>query len=184
MLLAQLVAVQRRQVHRLLLSGVQLRNATQRLLGHGATAGSVDVEELAPNVSQASEFGWASRKQCLVACVIVDHQMAAPVLQERTDVCPGATGRVIEDDDARPLIERIGAASPQIGMFGLAAARIELAHRCFIGRQATSFPENSPRRSASGCKATPMRPIHSPSVERASGTTSRAAICSIRYSGK
>ena len=45
------------------------------------------------------------------------------------------------------------------------------------------FPKrrrSSTSRSASGCRATPMRPIQSARVDRASGTPWRAAICLMR----
>ena len=67
MLLAQRVALQRGHAYRLLFNAVQLRNTTQCLFRHGTAAGDVDVEELAPDVGQASELGGASRKQRLVA---------------------------------------------------------------------------------------------------------------------
>jgi len=91
---------------------------------------------------------------------------------------------VVEDDDRRPGLSRTGSVSPQVGLPRLAGAGIELADRCFIGMQAIALAQQLASRSASGCRATPMRPIRSASVERASGTPWRAAICSMRYSGK
>lgn len=48
---------------------------------------------------------------------------------------------VSEHDHVRPIVERIGSVRPQMGVFRLAAAGIKLAHRCFIGMQATAFSE-------------------------------------------
>ena len=84
---------------------------------------------------------WARRKQRLVTDVVIHHQMPVPVLQEGARMGPSTAGLVVEHDNARPVIEPIGAVCPQIGMFGLATAGVELAHRCFVGMQATSFPE-------------------------------------------
>lgn len=43
----------------------------------------------------------------------------------------------------------IGRTRPQIGVFGLAVAAIELSRRCFNGKQATSFPRKCSRECAS-----------------------------------
>lgn len=56
-------------------------------------------------------------------------------------MCTSPAGLVIEHDHRRAVIKCIGAVSPQVGVFGLAAAGIELAHRRFVGVQATSLPE-------------------------------------------
>ena len=61
-LLTQCGPLLRHHARRLLLDGVQLPNAPQRLLGHRAAAGGMHVDELAPDVGQASELGGASGK--------------------------------------------------------------------------------------------------------------------------
>jgi hypothetical protein len=85
-------------------------------------AGGVHVEEFATDVGQAGQFGGAVGEQGLVAHVIVHHQMAAPAMQEGARV-------------------RAGAVGPQVGVAGLAAAGIELAHRGFVGMQAGVLPQ-------------------------------------------
>lgn len=50
-------------------------------------------------------------------------------------------GLVVEQNDVRSVVERIGTVRPQTGMFGFAAAGIELAHKRLVGMQTTSFPE-------------------------------------------
>lgn len=42
----------------------------------------------------------------------------------------------IEQDDGGAFVERFGSAYPQMSVFSIAAANIELAHRCFVVMQA------------------------------------------------
>lgn len=56
-------ALRRIEARALLLDCVQRRDAPQCLLGDRTTAGGVHVEELAPDMGQASQFGAAVGKQ-------------------------------------------------------------------------------------------------------------------------
>jgi hypothetical protein len=125
----------------LLLDQVQRRDAAQRFFGNGAAAGGVHVEELAPDMGQASQFGGAVGEHGFVAYVIVHHQMAAPSVQEGARMGAGPAGLVIENDDGRTGVVHAGAVNPQVGVFGFPAAGIELAHRCFVGMQARLLPQ-------------------------------------------
>lgn len=104
-LFAQSEPLCRGRARRLLFDGVQLRNSAQRLLGHRATACSVHVKELAPDVGQARELGRARCKQRFIADVIVDHQMPPPALQEGAGVRTGSAALVVEHDHRRSVIE-------------------------------------------------------------------------------
>lgn len=95
----------------------------------------------------------------------------------------GAGRLVIEHHDGRPVLLGAGAVGPEVCL---------LSCRC---RDRTGEPVSGRHAGrcagaaalpaeASGCKATPMRPIRSVGVERAGGTPWRAAICLIRYSGR
>jgi glycosyltransferase involved in cell wall biosynthesis len=141
MLLPQCEPVRRRRARRLLFDRVQLRETTQRFLDDGATAGGARVDELAPHMGQASQFHRPRRKQGFVAGVIVDHQMTAPALQEGARVHAGPPGLVVEDDHGWAVVQHIGTVCPQVGVFYLAAAWVQLSHRRFIGMQTTSLPE-------------------------------------------
>ncbi len=140
-LFAYVRALLRSHTGGLLFDGIQPCNAAQCLLGHRTAAGGMDVEELASYVGEASELGVSGCKQRLVAHIVVHHEVAAPVLKKGACVRTSAAGLIVEHDHRRPIVECIGSVSPQVGMLGLATAWIELAHRCFIGMQATSFPE-------------------------------------------
>jgi hypothetical protein len=140
-LLAQRQALRRIESRALLIDRVQRRDAAQRLLGDRTAAGGVHVEELAPDVGQAGQFGGAVGKQGFVAHVIVHHQVAAPAMQEGARVGAGAAGLVVEHDDGRAAVVHAGAVGPQIGVAGLAASRVELSHRGFVSVQAIMLPQ-------------------------------------------
>ena len=140
-LLAQRQALRRIESRALLIDRVQRRDAAQRLLGDRTAAGGVHVEELAPDVGQAGQFGGTVGKQGFVAHVIVHHQVAAPAMQEGARVGAGAAGLVVEHDDGRAAVVHAGAVGPQIGVAGLAASRVELSHRGFVGVQAIMLPQ-------------------------------------------
>jgi len=53
----------------------------------------------------------------------------------------GAAGLVIQHNDGWAFVECVGSVGPQVGVFSLAAARIKLAHRRFVGMQARSFAQ-------------------------------------------
>jgi hypothetical protein len=126
---------------RQLFDGVKLGDTAQCLRGHGAGIGGVHVEKFAADVGQASQLDRSLRKQGLVADIVIDHQVSAPVLQESAGMgaCPAFL--VVEDDDGRAILPRASAIRPQVCLFGFAAARIELPDRRFVGMQASALPE-------------------------------------------
>jgi hypothetical protein len=79
----------RRDCRRVLLDGVQLRDAAQRFVSDRTAVGSMQVEEFAPDMGQASQFGRPVSKQGFVAGVVVYHQVATPVLKEVAGVLAG-----------------------------------------------------------------------------------------------
>lgn len=125
----------------LLLDRVQRRDAAQRLLGDGAAADGVHVEEIASDMGQAGQFGRAVGEQGLATGVVVHHQVAAPAMQEGARVGAGAADLVVEDDDRWAIVMDVGSISPQVGVACLATARVKLAHRRFIGMQAVMLPQ-------------------------------------------
>ena len=141
MALAQRQALRRIESGALLLDHVQRRDAVQRLLGNGAAAGGVHVEEFASDMGLAGQFGRAVGEQGLVTGVVVHHQVAASAMQESARVGAGAADLVIEDDDRWAIVMDAGSISPQVGVACLAAARVKLAHRRFIGMQAVMLPQ-------------------------------------------
>ncbi len=135
MLLAKHLTHRRRPIARLRLDGIQRADASQGVLGHRMTPRRLQVEELSSAMRQTGQLGHALAKQFLVTAVVIDHQMAAPVLQEIPRMLTAAAGLIVEHHDARRPLQVIAAVSPQISAPGLAAARIELLDRRFIGMQ-------------------------------------------------
>jgi len=86
----------------------------QRLRCHRAAAGGVHVEELAPDMGQASQFSGAVGEQRLVVHVVVHHQVAAPAVQEGARMGAGAAGLVVEHDDGRADVVHAGAVRRQV----------------------------------------------------------------------
>ena len=76
-----------------------------------------------------------------ITSVVIDHQMAAPRLEEIAVMLTAPTRLVVEDDDSRRAFEIIAAVGPHIGPFGLAFAGIKLLHWRFIGVQHLALQE-------------------------------------------
>ena len=64
-----------------------------------AATGGVQIEELASAMGQTGQFGDLGTEERLVAAVVVDHQVAAPALQEVPRMRPAAAALVVEHDD-------------------------------------------------------------------------------------
>jgi len=62
-------------------------------------------------------------------------------MQEGARVRAGPAGLVVEHDDGRTVVVHTGAVGPQVGVPGLAAAGVKLAHRCLVGMQARPLPQ-------------------------------------------
>lgn len=111
-LLPQRQALWRIESRALQLDCAQRRDAPQRLLGDRTTVGGVQVEELAPDMVQASQINAAVGEQGFVVHVIVHQQMAAPAMQEGASVGTGAACLIVEHDDERGVVVRTGAVGP------------------------------------------------------------------------
>ena len=61
---------------------VELSEVPERLLGQLAVVVSVQIEELAPRVRQAAAFDHALGQQCLVAGIVIAHELATPCAEE------------------------------------------------------------------------------------------------------
>jgi len=120
--LAQPVAISGRGADDLLLQRVKRANAAHSFGREWAAVGLVQVEELAADVGQACELGHALREQGLVAGIVVDHEVAAPIGEKSARMFTGAADLIVEDDNGRPLVQIIGTVRPQIGAQGLARA--------------------------------------------------------------
>ena len=64
------------------LDGVELSEVLERLLGELAVVVCVQIEELAPRVRQAAAFEHALGQQCLVARIVIAHELATPCSEE------------------------------------------------------------------------------------------------------
>ena len=62
-------------------------------------------------------------------------------MQDGARVGAGAASLIVEHDDGRAAAVHAGAVGPQTGVAGFAAAGIELAHRGFVGVQASMLPQ-------------------------------------------
>lgn len=125
----------------MLLDRVKLGDVLQCLLGDGAASSGMHIEEFAADVGQAGQLSAAADEHGFVAGVVVHHQVAAPAVQEGARVSAGAAGLVVEHDDRRAVVVHAGTIGPEVGVARLAAARVELAHRRFIGMQAIVLPQ-------------------------------------------
>ena len=65
--------------------------------------------------------------------------MALPSPQKLARVFPASPRLVVEDDNLRTGFQVVAAVSPKVGLFGFAAAGIELGYRGLIGMKRTAF---------------------------------------------
>lgn len=77
------------------LDSVQRGNALDRFVRDWAAAGVVQVDELAPGVRPAAQFGRAAGEQRPVACKVIHHQCVAPVVEEGRRMLAVAAGGVV-----------------------------------------------------------------------------------------
>ena len=122
------------QVADLVLHLVEPAEQLQRLLRDLALVVGPQVVELASWVRQAAGFGDAGLEERLVAAVVVAHECAAPVGEERLGVTPGAAVGEVEDHRLARL-ERTRAVAPQVGPVRLAVARLEHRHWRLVDMQ-------------------------------------------------
>ena len=123
-----------RSIHpcRFLFDAIQLGDARQGFLGQGAATGLVLLEEFSARMHPASQFGDAVTEQRFVAAVVVDHQRAAPIAKEAPGVLAATAGAKVEQHDRW---SGRGAIGKQVRPLGLAASRIEHAHRRLVRMQ-------------------------------------------------
>jgi len=86
-------------------------------------------------MGKAAQLADTLPEELLVTPVVIDQKLPAPAIQEGLSMFAGATGLVVEDDDARAGIKVIAAVSPQVSSLGLARTGIELLHRGLVGVQ-------------------------------------------------
>jgi|GEM_PF-3895300 len=92
-----------------------------------------------------------------------------------------APGLVVKDDNARPGLQVVAAIGPKVSFLGFAAAGSSCDTGVSSACSVLPCSKCQLNRSTKGWSATPTRPTHSASVERAKITWLRAAICSRRY---
>ena len=124
-----------------LFDGIQLADAPQHLYRDRMAAGRMEVEELSSAMRQTGEFSHALPEGLFVSSIVIDHQMAAPLLKKVACMHAAATRLVVEDDDPWRAFEIVAAVGPHIGPFGLALAGLELLHGCLIGMQYLALQE-------------------------------------------
>lgn len=89
--------------------------------------------ELAPGVRHAALFRDAIRELGLVARIIVGHQLAAPIFQERPAVLAGPAGREVVEHYYTQAVVRVRCVRPQVSPMCLGRARLEHLHRRLVG---------------------------------------------------
>jgi len=119
----------------LIVDAIDRGDALYSLFGDQAAACLVEANELAPRVRPAGELAGALGKQRLVACEIIDHQVAAPVIQKALRVLAAAAAAVVEHHQRRAR----AAVGEQIRALGLTSTGIKLLNRCLFGRFAASL---------------------------------------------
>lgn len=85
----------------------------------------MQVEEFAPGMRPTRQFGARRRcfgEQWLVTTIVVDQQMALPVLQEVLRMPAATASLIVEDNDARPKVEIVTAIGLQVGLTGFSVA--------------------------------------------------------------
>ena len=102
--------------------------------GDGATIGLRQIEELAPRMGHAAELDDpAILEQGFVSRVVVDHEVAAPPLEEVRGMPAGAADLIIKHHDRGVALQIIAAIGPEIRPLGLALPRGELLYRGLVG---------------------------------------------------
>lgn len=171
-----------------LFDGVQPADTPQGFFGCRVGTADLKVKELAPRMRPAAQFDnhlpILAREQLLVSDIVVHHEAALPALQEIPCMLAGPAALIIEHHNRQAGIQIVAAVTPQVRPFGLARP----GSSCLTGVSSACSTcrclSSSINRSTRGCRANPMRPIHSLRVLRDRLTCCRAAICSRRHSGK
>ena len=92
---------------------VELTKELQGLCGQLATMIGIELVELAPSLRCASNFDYALLEERLVADVVVSHELARPVAEERARMMAATTlGEAIHDD--RLWFVLGGTVTPQV----------------------------------------------------------------------
>ncbi|MCY1411601.1 hypothetical protein D9M71_269900 [compost metagenome] len=120
------------QVARLPFDFVEAGHCVQRLLGQLAFIRHVQVEELAPGVGHAADFGDALLEPGLVAGKVVTDQLAVPLAEEVARMLAGAAGAEIVDYGAQ-VGEGRGAVGPDVSPVSFLLAWSKHLYRGFIG---------------------------------------------------
>src|SRR5690554_1262145 len=181
--LPDLLPFVRWQVFGFPLDFVEPADVLQGLGSQFTLVGFVQVVELAPGVSHATDLGDAVAEPGLVASVVVTHQLALPVTQEGAGVFACTAGSEVINGGFE-VRERCGAVSPDVSLMSLFLTRGQHADRCFIGMQNVVFQQVFLSASARGCNCTPQAPTHSARVERGISRPARPKMRSWRYSGR
>lgn len=111
---------------------VQATNRVQCLFGQLAFVRRVKVEELAPGVGYAANFGDALLEAGLVASEVVADQLAIPLPQKIARMLAGTAGAEVVHHGLQ-IGEGRGAVGPDVGPMGFLLAWREHLHRGFIG---------------------------------------------------
>lgn len=99
-------------VARLRFERIQLTDAAQRLFGHRVSASGLQVEEFSSAMRQAGQLDDTLLEARFVSAVVIDHQMAAPVLQEVACMHAAAAGLIVEHDDSGHTLQIVAAIGP------------------------------------------------------------------------
>ena len=116
---------------RLAFNFVQTTDPVQCLFGQLALVGHMQVEELAPRMGHAADFGDALLEAGLVAGEVVTDQLAVPGAEEVACMLACAA-RAEVVDHCLERRKRGGAVGPDVRPVGLLLARSQHLHRCFI----------------------------------------------------
>lgn len=143
----------------------------------------MQVEELAPGVGHAADFGDALLEAGLVAREIITDQLAAPGAEGVTCVFAGAARAEVVDHRFQ-VGKRSGAVGPDISPMGFLLARGQHLHGVSSAWTTPCASTASRRASTSGWSCTPVCPTHCANVERAIARPARPKIFSCRYSGR
>jgi hypothetical protein len=113
---------------------VDLRELLQCELGDLALVRCVQIEELAPCVSQAADLGHATGDQGFVAAEVVTGQAASPVTQEAPGVFARARFAEVVDDHPG-VLEGARGICPEVSPVRFAIAGFKHRHRRLVGMQ-------------------------------------------------
>jgi len=92
----------------------------------------MQVEELAPGMRHAADFGDALLEAGLVACEVIADQLAIPGAQEVTRML-ASTAEAEVIDYRLQCRERRSAVGPDVSPVCFLLAGCQHLHRCFIG---------------------------------------------------